>query len=156
MSSWFCFTRSSCFLPGYGILKIITYVAVVSNVIDYRFRKASRDHFVYCFAGIRHCVHFRLHPAHGLQVCLLRHARLEGLHLSQPVNLQCKPTLLTPSEFPFNFQFSASRLQITKKSGVRRTKTIRILVSTEGIACRTTRPSLTTSRRSTGTFLLQD
>lgn len=31
--------QSRVLFPGYGILKIITYVAVVSNVIDYRFQK---------------------------------------------------------------------------------------------------------------------
>lgn len=142
-------------LAGYGILKIITYVAVVSNVIDSRASKAFGDHFVYCFSGIRHRIHFRLHPAHGLQICLLRHARLEGLHLSQPVSLQCKVDVID-AELGFIFQFSASRLLITRKSGARRTRTTRTLVSIGDIGSRTTQRIRTISRRSTGTFLQLD
>lgn len=151
----FIFIAPSCLvysLAGYGILKIITYVAVVSNVIWIPWQAFVRSSlFVVSSAGIRHCIHFRLHPAHGLQICLLRHARLEGLHLSQPFNLQRKVADVDAA-LTSDFQFSACRLLITRKSGVRRTKTTRTLVNIVATGCHTTRPRRTISRPSTGMF----
>lgn len=65
----------------YGILRIITYVSIVSNVslVVHR-RKRSPKSLLFCLLGLCDRLHERFHPKNGLQVRLLTKPRPCWLH----------------------------------------------------------------------------
>ncbi|ERL87846.1 hypothetical protein D910_05234, partial [Dendroctonus ponderosae] len=70
----------------YGILKAITYAAVVSNVRKFRENKLKKVFGIKSeFAGLCDCLHQRFHPPDGLQVQVLGGRGLGGLHRLIPI-----------------------------------------------------------------------
>lgn len=73
----------------FGILRGVTYVAVVSNVREHKTRnphsRATSSVLIYrlryiSFSGLRYRVHVRLYSAKRVRVCLFAYRGFGGLH----------------------------------------------------------------------------